>query len=173
MKKILLLSGLLAMLGFVNAETKMCIEVYAPVCGVKNGVIQTYSNDCFAKGDWATILHKGVCTGNEKYNLVKNLKYITWQTKVIVDKAIDKFFERLSSKTLPEQLNILQEKIKKIQQVREKLQKAWKLSELISEVLFYLEFRFEEKVNELKSKLTGGKNDISPELLQSILEETR
>jgi len=157
----------------VNASSMMCIEVYNPVCGVKSWIVKTYSNDCFAKVDWAKILHAWVCTGLEKYNLIKQLKYIKWKTKIIIDKAIDRFFKKLSSKTIPEQLNILQEKIKKIDKVSLKLEKSWKLTDFLWEVLFYIKFKFEEKISELKSTLTWGRNDISPDLLKSILEETK
>ena len=173
MKKSIL--AIVSVAGMVGASYAwwMCIEVYQPVCAVKDGLVKTFSNSCFAKVAWAQVLHEGVCTGDEKVSAIKNFKYIKWQTKEIVDKTIERYFDRLSSKSLPEQLNILQEKTKKINQVREQLQKAGKLSDLIAEVLYYLEFKFEEKVNELKSKLTGGQNDISQDLLQSILQETR
>jgi len=173
MKKIILaLMGLVLAGGFVKAETMMCIEVYKPVCAVKNGIVKTYSNDCFAKIDDAEILHMWTCTWMEKYNMIKKLKYITGDTQKMVDKAIENYFKKISSKTIPEQLNILQKKLQKIQQVREQLQKAWKLNEVIWELLFYLEFKFEEKIAQLKSHLVWTENTISQDLLQSVLQET-
>jgi len=76
-----------------NASSMMCIETYNPVCWVKNWIVKTYSNDCFAKVDWAKILHSWVCTGLEKYNLIKQLKYIKWETKIIIDKALNSFLK--------------------------------------------------------------------------------
>ena len=114
MKKILvILTSLLFVGGFVKAETMMCIEVYQPVCAVKNGVIKNYSNDCFAKVDSAKILHNWVCAWMEKYNVVKSLNYITGKNQKLVDRAIENYFKKLSSKTIPDQLNILQKKIEK------------------------------------------------------------
>jgi len=174
MKKIILaFMSLVLVGGFVKAETMMCYEVYAPVCGVKSWITKTYSNDCFAKANWATILHMWACTWLEKYNMIKKMKYITWDTQKMVDKAIDTYFKKLSSKTIPEQLNILQEKLQKIQQVKAKLQQAWKLNEVIWELLFYLEFKFEEKINNLKSSLWNTSSEtVSQDLLQSVLQET-
>jgi len=173
MKKILvILTSLFFVGGFVKAENMMCIEVYQPVCAVKNGVIKTYSNDCFAKVNGAEILHMWACTWMEKNNMIKKLKYITGDIQKMVDKAIENYFKRLSLKTIPEQLNILQSKLKKIQQVREQLQKIWKLNELIWELLFYLEFKFEEKIAQLKSQLVWAEDSISQDLLQSVLQET-
>jgi len=173
MKKIFIaLTGLILIGGFAKAENMMCIEVYQPVCAVKNGVIKTYSNDCFARVNSAKILHNWVCTWMEKYNVVKSLNYITGKNKKLVDRAIENYFKKLSSKTIPEQLNILQSKLKKIQQVREQLQKIWKLNELIWELLFYLEFKFEEKIEQLKTQLVWAESSISQDLLQSVLQET-
>ena len=174
MKKILLtlIWGLL-MAWFVSANSPvMCIEVYAPVCWVKDWIIKTYSNSCFAKGNWAKILHAGACTWMEKYNMIKKLKYVVWKTKTIIDDALNRYFKKLSKKSLPEQLNILQEKVKKIDKVREQLEKTDKLSDFIWEVLFYIQFKFEEKISELKAKLTWWKNNISQSLLESVLQET-
>jgi hypothetical protein len=39
----------------------VCIEVYQPVCGSKNGKHVTYSNSCFAKADGATEVSDGAC----------------------------------------------------------------------------------------------------------------
>jgi hypothetical protein len=39
----------------------VCIEVYQPVCGFKNGKRITYSNSCFAKADGATEVSDGAC----------------------------------------------------------------------------------------------------------------
>jgi hypothetical protein len=38
--------------------------------------------------------------------------------------------------------------------------------------LFYLEFKFQEKINQLNSKLSNWQA-IDPDLLQSVLEETK
>ena len=62
--------------------------------------------------------------------------------------------------------------MKKIKEVREKLQKLWKLNGLIWELLFYLEFKFEEKIEQLKTQLVWAENTISQDLLQSVLQET-
>jgi hypothetical protein len=43
------------------AHTTVCAEIYLPVCASKEGVRQTYSNACFAKGDGATIVQDGKC----------------------------------------------------------------------------------------------------------------
>jgi hypothetical protein len=38
-----------------------CAENYDPVCGAKDGAAKTYSNDCFAKADGATVTAAGEC----------------------------------------------------------------------------------------------------------------
>ncbi len=38
-----------------------CVETYIPVCAVKDGAPKTYSNDCFAKADGATVASEGEC----------------------------------------------------------------------------------------------------------------
>jgi hypothetical protein len=40
----------------------VCIEVYQPVCGTKDGKRITYSNRCFANVDQATDIADGECT---------------------------------------------------------------------------------------------------------------
>jgi len=172
MKKVLFMMWLVMGTSFAFGETMMCVEVYQPVCAVKNWEVKTYSNDCFAKVAWAQILHEWMCTGLEKYNMIKKLKYITGDTKKLVDSAIEKYFTKISNKSILEQIKILKERIKKLQQIREKLQKVGKLNEVISELLFYLEFKFQEKINQLNSKLSNWQA-IDLDLLQSVLEETK
>ncbi|MGH7092205.1 MAG: hypothetical protein ACREFB_01555 [Stellaceae bacterium] len=41
---------------------KVCMEVYRPVCAVKEGHAKTYSNKCFAKVDGATDITPGHCS---------------------------------------------------------------------------------------------------------------
>ena len=41
----------------------VCTEQYAPVCGRINGVLRTYSNQCFARADGADVIAQGPCTG--------------------------------------------------------------------------------------------------------------
>ncbi|MDD1421223.1 hypothetical protein MEO40_19270 [Dolichospermum sp. ST_sed1] len=41
--------------------TPVCDQNYSPVCGQKNGVKKTYSNQCFLTADQATKLNDGVC----------------------------------------------------------------------------------------------------------------
>jgi hypothetical protein len=38
-----------------------CIETYLPVCARKDGAQKTYSNDCFARADGATVASEGEC----------------------------------------------------------------------------------------------------------------
>ncbi len=38
-----------------------CAEVYQPVCAQKDGAQKTYSSDCFAKADDATVVADGPC----------------------------------------------------------------------------------------------------------------
>ena len=71
MKKVLFMMWLVMGTSFAFGETMMCVEVYQPVCAVKNWEVKTYSNDCFAKVAWAQILHEWMCTGLEKYNMIK------------------------------------------------------------------------------------------------------
>ena len=40
----------------------VCTEQYAPVCGRINGVLRTYSNQCFARADGADVIAQGPCT---------------------------------------------------------------------------------------------------------------
>jgi hypothetical protein len=42
----------------------VCTEQYAPVCGRSNGVLKTYSNQCYARADGADIIAQGPCTGS-------------------------------------------------------------------------------------------------------------
>lgn len=35
------------------AQTKLCTQEYKPVCGIKDGLMKTYSNKCFAEQDQA------------------------------------------------------------------------------------------------------------------------
>ena len=39
----------------------VCIEVYQPVCGTKDGKQITYSNRCFANADHAADIAEGAC----------------------------------------------------------------------------------------------------------------
>jgi hypothetical protein len=41
----------------------VCTEQYAPACGRINGVLRTYSNQCFARADGADVIAEGPCTG--------------------------------------------------------------------------------------------------------------
>ncbi len=41
----------------------VCTEQYAPVCGRINGVLKTYSNQCFARADGADVIAQGPCSG--------------------------------------------------------------------------------------------------------------
>ena len=42
-------------------EPVFCTEDYAPVCGVKDGASQTYSNACHARADGASVSATGEC----------------------------------------------------------------------------------------------------------------
>jgi Kazal-type serine protease inhibitor domain len=42
----------------------VCTEQYAPVCGRANGVLKTYSNQCFARADGADLVAQGPCTNS-------------------------------------------------------------------------------------------------------------
>jgi hypothetical protein len=42
-------------------EPIFCTEDYAPVCGVKDGASQTYSNACHARADGASVSATGEC----------------------------------------------------------------------------------------------------------------
>lgn len=44
-----------------SSRSVVCTDEYAPVCGVKNGVAQMYSNTCRAFSDGATIGNLGAC----------------------------------------------------------------------------------------------------------------
>jgi hypothetical protein len=46
-------------------EPVFCAEVYIPVCGVKDGKAATYSNDCFAHGAGAKVIHTGKCDASD------------------------------------------------------------------------------------------------------------
>ena len=39
----------------------VCTEQYAPVCGRTNGVLKTYSNQCYARADGADVITQGPC----------------------------------------------------------------------------------------------------------------
>jgi hypothetical protein len=41
----------------------VCTEQYQPVCGRINGVLKTYSNQCYARADGADIMAQGPCAG--------------------------------------------------------------------------------------------------------------
>jgi hypothetical protein len=41
----------------------VCTEQYQPVCGRINGVLKTYSNQCYARADGADIMAQGSCAG--------------------------------------------------------------------------------------------------------------
>jgi len=41
----------------------VCTEQYQPVCGRINGVLKTYSNQCYARADGADIVAQGPCAG--------------------------------------------------------------------------------------------------------------
>lgn len=42
----------------------VCTEQYSPVCGRINGVLKTYSNQCYARADGADVIAQGSCTGS-------------------------------------------------------------------------------------------------------------
>ena len=42
----------------------VCTEQYAPVCGRIQGVLKTYSNQCFARAAGADVIAQGPCTGS-------------------------------------------------------------------------------------------------------------
>ncbi|MGD0642670.1 MAG: Kazal-type serine protease inhibitor domain-containing protein [Roseiarcus sp.] len=44
-----------------SSRSVFCTDEYAPVCGVKNGVAQMYSNKCRAFADGATVANLGQC----------------------------------------------------------------------------------------------------------------
>ncbi|MGD0185437.1 MAG: Kazal-type serine protease inhibitor domain-containing protein [Roseiarcus sp.] len=44
-----------------SSRSVVCTDEYAPVCGVKNGVAQMYSNKCRAFADGATVADLGKC----------------------------------------------------------------------------------------------------------------
>jgi hypothetical protein len=44
-----------------SSRSVFCTDEYAPVCGVKNGVAQMYSNKCRAFADGATVADLGKC----------------------------------------------------------------------------------------------------------------
>ena len=44
-----------------SSRSVFCTDEYAPVCGVKNGVAQMYSNKCRAFADGATVANFGRC----------------------------------------------------------------------------------------------------------------
>ena len=39
----------------------LCLELYAPVCGVKGGMKFTYANSCYAAKDGASIVSEKAC----------------------------------------------------------------------------------------------------------------
>jgi hypothetical protein len=42
----------------------VCTEQYAPVCGRIEGVLKTYSNQCYARAGGAEVIAQGPCTGS-------------------------------------------------------------------------------------------------------------
>ena len=40
---------------------RICPQIYAPVCAVRNGQASTYDNDCVAGGRGARVIHQGPC----------------------------------------------------------------------------------------------------------------
>ena len=42
----------------------VCTEQYSPVCGRTNGVLKTYSNQCYARADGADVIAQGQCAGS-------------------------------------------------------------------------------------------------------------
>jgi hypothetical protein len=42
----------------------VCTEQYAPVCGRIEGVLKTYSNQCYARADGAEVIAQGPCAGS-------------------------------------------------------------------------------------------------------------
>jgi Kazal-type serine protease inhibitor domain len=66
-------SQALVVAGTVTAQTEpkdsstrrptVCTEQYAPVCGRTNGVLKTYSNQCYARADGADAITQGPCAG--------------------------------------------------------------------------------------------------------------
>jgi len=48
-----------------KAQGQVCMEVYQPVCAIKEGHPKTYSNECFAKVDGATDITPGPCSAGK------------------------------------------------------------------------------------------------------------
>jgi hypothetical protein len=46
---------------FSARRPTVCTEQYAPVCGRTNGVLKTYSNQCYARADGADVITQGPC----------------------------------------------------------------------------------------------------------------
>ena len=46
---------------FSARRPTVCTEQYAPVCGRSNGVLKTYSNQCYARADGADVITQGPC----------------------------------------------------------------------------------------------------------------
>ncbi|THD64849.1 MAG: hypothetical protein E7813_16360 [Bradyrhizobium sp.] len=49
---------------FSTRRPTVCTEQYEPVCGRINGVLKTYSNQCYARAEGADVIAQGSCTGS-------------------------------------------------------------------------------------------------------------
>ena len=49
---------------FSTRRPTVCTEQYSPVCGRTNGVLKTYSNQCYARADGADVITQGPCASS-------------------------------------------------------------------------------------------------------------
>ncbi len=150
-------------------KMKECSEEYKPVCwqplapecpeGMYCALAmpgpRTYSNLCELKSNWAKFLYEGKCEGD---NVVKKIPVIKEKYKKIVDKFLKKMFTMIDNK-----YKSLDDKIKFLQIVSEKIQKLETQKPKFKNILLYIDWYIQEALRTYNKDL-----DNLSELLESL-----